>query len=241
MTTQELNWNELINKALTVKGSMGNTYNRFYDYSFGNQILLYWQGVTEPVATYKKWAELGRQVKKGSKAKAIIQPIVGKDESDNTEIKGFFLKNSLFSLSETIGDAVPLPEIPKWNRELALERLNIKLIPFKKNNGNVQGYANKQGIAINPVAVNPTKTLFHEIAHRVLGHTDNSDLHKGVKEFQAECSAYLLMIELELATWEQLSVSRAYIQEWLQDTKPTEQEIKQVFNAVDKIIKAGKE
>lgn len=240
MTTQELNWSDLVNKALTVKGSLGNTYNRFYNYSFGNQILLMYQGVYEPVATYKKWAELGRQVKKGSKAKAILQPIV-KTVDDETEIQGFFLRNSLFGMSETTGQEIELPEIERWNREKALKTLDIKLIPFERTNGNVQGYANKNGIAINPLAVNPTKTLFHEIAHKVLGHTESTDLHKGIKEFQAECTAYLLMIELELATWEQLSTSRAYVQEWLQDTKPSDAEIKQVFNAVNKIIKAGRE
>lgn len=241
MTTQEIKWCELVNKALTVQGSLGDTYNRFYDYSYGNQILLFWQGVTEPVATYKKWQELGRQVKKGSKAKAIIQPVISKDDDGETEVKGFYLKSSLFSLNETIGDELPEPEIKNWNKAKALKELKIKEIPFKRLNGNVQGYANKDGIAINPTAVNPTKTLFHEIAHKVLKHIDNKDIHKGIKEFQAECSAYLLMIELGLAKWQELSTCRAYIQDWLNNEKPTDQEIKQVFNAVDRIIKAGRE
>lgn len=241
MTTQEIKWNDLVNKALTIQGSLGNTYNRFYSYSFGNQILLMWQGVVEPVATYKKWQELGRQVKKGSKAKAILQPVINQDETGETEIKGFFMRNCLFGLSETTGDEIKLPEIQKWNKDTALKNLKIKEIPFKRIDGNVQGYANKNGIAINPTAVNPMKTLLHEIAHKVLGHTDNQEMHRGIKEFQAECSAYLLMIELELSTWQELSTCRAYIQDWLAGNKPTDQEIKQVFHAVEKILKAGRE
>jgi Zn-dependent peptidase ImmA (M78 family) len=39
-------------------------------------------------------------------------------------------------------------------------------------NGNAQGYASPaKQIAINPVAALPHKTMFHELAHMVLGHT----------------------------------------------------------------------
>ena len=38
------------------------------------------QGVAEPVATYNRWRELGRQVRKGTKAKAVLAPVlVGRD------------------------------------------------------------------------------------------------------------------------------------------------------------------
>lgn len=241
MTTQEIKWSDLVNKALTIQGSLGNTYNRFYNYSYGNQLLLLCQGVAEPVATYKKWQELGRQVKKGSKAKAILQPVIKEDETGETEIQGFYLRNCLFGLSETTGDELKLPDVKQWDKAKALKKLNIKEIPFKRIDGNVQGYANKNGIAINPTAVNPMKTLLHEIAHKVLGHIENQEMHRGIKEFQAECTAYLLMVELQLNTWQELSSCRAYIQGWLEGQKPTEQEIKQVFVAVDKILKAGRE
>src|SRR6266567_831963 len=70
-----IDWGKIIETALTTPGNVGNTYNRFYEYSFLNQIYLRMQGVQEPVATYKRWQAIGRQVLKGSKAKEIIRPV----------------------------------------------------------------------------------------------------------------------------------------------------------------------
>jgi hypothetical protein len=61
----KLDWSKLLQDALTLPGSMGNVYNRFYRYSFLNTLLLQLQGVQEPVNTYNRWRDMGRQVKKG--------------------------------------------------------------------------------------------------------------------------------------------------------------------------------
>src|SRR5438270_12160553 len=71
-----IDWAKIIETALTTPGNVGNTYNRFYQYSFLNQIYLRMQGVYEPVATYKRWQAIGRQVVKGAKAKEIIWPVI---------------------------------------------------------------------------------------------------------------------------------------------------------------------
>lgn len=52
---RELDWQELLETALTAPGRMGNTYNRFYQYSFLNQLLLLMQGVREPIGAMKTW------------------------------------------------------------------------------------------------------------------------------------------------------------------------------------------
>ncbi|TMD69892.1 MAG: DUF1738 domain-containing protein, partial [Chloroflexi bacterium] len=78
-----IDWGKVIEEALTAPGNLGDTYNRFYQYSFFNQMLLRLQGVNEPVATYKKWQELGRQVLKGSRAKEIVRPIFAKRVAAN--------------------------------------------------------------------------------------------------------------------------------------------------------------
>ena len=77
-------WNKLLTEALTLEGSVGKIYNRFYNYSFGNQMLLFCQGVEEPVATWIRWKQLGRNVKKGSKAKIIIKPVPIKKRDEKT-------------------------------------------------------------------------------------------------------------------------------------------------------------
>ena len=44
------------------------------------------QCTREPVATYNRWVELGRQVRKGSKAKVVLAPImVSRDAQGHEE------------------------------------------------------------------------------------------------------------------------------------------------------------
>ena len=118
---------------------MGNTYTRFYDYSFLNQIRLMMQGTREPVATYNRWTELGRQVRKGSKAKVVLAPVlVGRDLKDGNGnvvvgddgkprkrqiLVGFRDSRTVFGYSDTDGDerrrstcrvGTPIPRSRRW-------------------------------------------------------------------------------------------------------------------------------
>jgi hypothetical protein len=52
-----------------------STMSRFYNYSFGNQILIWAQCPTATrVAGFHAWKDLGRSVKKGEKAIRILAP-----------------------------------------------------------------------------------------------------------------------------------------------------------------------
>lgn len=244
-----LNWQELIEKALTMPGSLGNTYNRFYTYSFLNQLLLLDQGVLEPVATYERWKQLGRQVLRGSRAKVIIRPIIVRKKDEPGEVEDSYLRfkpvRSLFGLSETTGPDLPPVDIPTWDLEMAKRILDIKEGRFRSVNGNTQGYSYGREYAINPTAKYPTKTLFHELGHIVLGHTtaqERTDYvqHRGIKEFQAEATAHLTTNELGIATEEEAAVSRGYLQHWLRDERPSDMAIRAVFSATDKILRAGR-
>ena len=244
-----IEWSKLIDEALTVKGSLGNTYNRFYNYSFMNQIYLWLQGVNEPVATYKVWQANGRQVNKGEKAKMIVRPTFYKDQNEDGEeeyqLRGFKPVNCIFTYSQTTGEELPPVEVEKWHIATACENLNIEEVSFTSMNGNTAGYSFDRKYAINPMAKYPLKTTMHELAHIVLGHTDKEHIHeykthRGIKEFQAEATAYLVMKELEMLEHANASESRAYIQHWLQNEKPEDKAIKQVFKAVNDILTAGK-
>lgn len=248
MTAQAIEWSKLIDEALTVKGNLGNTYNRFYSYSFMNQIYLWLQGVQEPVATYKVWQANDRQVLKGSKAKMIVRPIFvpEEDEEGNKDfvVRGFKPVNCVFTYSQTSGEELPPVELPNWNLKLALEKLKIEEEKYTHMDGNTQGYSHDRVYAINPMAKYPMKTTMHELAHIVLGHTDKQNIHeykehRGLKEFQAESVAYIVCKELEIEQTD-ASASRAYIQGWLKDEKPEDKAIKAVFKAVNEILKAGK-
>lgn len=172
-TSRDIDWMKLIQVALDTPGSVGDVYNRFYEYSFLNQMLLRSQGVHEPVATYKRWQRLGRQVLKGSKAFAIVRPIVIEKKNDDGEIEDKLTRfkpvKCLFGVSQTDGADLPPVEVRGWDLGQALQRLDVHQTAFDHLDGNTQGYSIGREFAINPVAVDPTRTTFHELGHIVLG------------------------------------------------------------------------
>lgn len=249
--TEVPKWSKLLDEALTMPGSMSSVYSRFYNYSINNQILLWMQGVMEPVATFNRWKEMERYVKKGSKAKAILRPIIVtlKDDLDEEgkpkQILKFKLVNALFTVSDTIGEELPPYVPPEWDETRALSELEIAKVPFDMLDGNVQGYSYERKVAINPVAGYPLKTMFHELGHIILGHTapdqaEDYAHHRGIKEFQAEAVAYLCMNDVGATEHMDAAGSRGYIQHWLGDQDPPDSAIRAVFKAVDTILRAGR-
>lgn len=259
-TAAQIDWAAILAEALTAPGSLGNTYRRYYNYSFLNQIRLMMQGVAEPVATYNRWQELGRQVRKGSKAKTVLAPVlVGRDVKDGNGnvvlgsdgqpgkrqvLVGFRDSRTVFGLSDTDGDELPPVELPGWDVDTALGALGVDRVTFAMVNGNAQGYSfeddSGRHLAINPTAVYPAKTSLHELAHLVLGHCkDGDETHRGVGEFEAEATAYLAAKELALIEWDPAE-SRAYIQTWLGGAETGEDHIARIFAAVNKILAAGR-
>ncbi|MEB4210959.1 ArdC family protein [Mycobacterium sp. 94-17] len=249
----DIDWRATLTEALEAPGALGATYTRFYNYSFLNQIRLMMQGVAEPVATYRRWQELGRQVRKGSKAKTVLAPVlVSRKDTDETGTErkrqilvGFRGSRTVFGYSDTDGDELPAVELPGWDADTALTVLGVDRRPFTMADGNTQGFSYQDDtgkhIAVSPVAAYPAKTLLHELAHLMLGHCASGDeTHRGVKEFEAESTAYLVAKELGLVSWDPAE-SRAYIQRWLGDTEVTENNISRVFAAVNKILTAGRQ
>ena len=182
-----------LTEALDAPGSLGTTYTRFYNYSFLNQVRLMMQGTREPVATYNRWIELGRQVRKGSKAKVVLAPVlVGGDLKDGNGnvvvghdgkprkrqvLVGFRDSRTVFGYSDTDGDDLPSVELPGWDTETALAALKVDRVAFDMVNGNAQGFSFEDNdgrhVALNPTAAYPAKTLLHELAHLMLGHCKN--------------------------------------------------------------------
>lgn len=241
-------WSDLLKTALELPGQAGNTYSRFRRLSLGNQALLMMQGVMEPVNTYKGWLALDRQVKRGSKAKAIYVPMFRKEQKDDGEqeqrLTGFKLVPSMFGVSETEGEELPAYEPPHWSKERALHKLAIVQVSYELIDGNTQGYSVGRQFAISPLAVYPFKTLQHELSHIVTGHTTDDGLaeyrtHRGIKEFEAEGSAYLIMNELGATDQFDAAESRAYIQNWLNNQEPDEKSVRRIFTTADRIVKAG--
>jgi len=240
-------------EAVSKPGILSAAYSAFHNYSLGNQIAACCQlnarGLNiSPIASFKAWQDKGRSVKKGEKAIALCMPIAGKkidQETGEETVYSFFAwKNNWFSLEQTEGDDYSQElAIPEWTADIALQALNINQGSFNHHDGNCQGYASGRSIAINPLAVLPHKTRFHELAHVVLGHceevtlSDSDKTPKDIKEVEAESVAYILCSLLGLPGLEE---SRGYIQSWLAGNSINEKSAQRIFSAADKILKAGK-
>ena len=256
-------WSALLVEAVNKPGLIMEAYSAFHRYSVGNQILALVQcqmrGLQPgPINTFPKWKELGRVVKRGERALTLCMPITRKrrtdealdNEPEQTEsYTSFIYKPRWFVLAQTEGEELKQIAIPDWNAEQALVNLNIERIAFDLTDGNVQGFARGRQLAINPVAQLPHKTLFHEAAHIVLGHTSEGDFADGettprtLREVEAEAVALLCCESLGL---EGSDFCRGYLQDWLHrgtgfdaDAIP-EKSVQKIFRAADQIIRAGR-
>jgi transcriptional regulator with XRE-family HTH domain len=107
----------------------------------------------------------------------------------------------------------------------------------------MQGYsAPGRKIAINPLAQLPHKTLFHELAHQVLGHVGDQALveverlPKNLREVEAESVALICCEALAL---EGAPYCRGYIQAWLAGDEIPKRSAQRIFAAAEKILRAG--
>ena len=248
----EINMTDILKDAISKPGIIHSCYKTFYNYSTGNQLLAMSQLLSRgmplsPIGTFKFWKEKGRNVKKGEKAIALLVPIKidKKDENGEKTDESFMLfraVNRFFSLSQTEGEEYSQDPIQAWDKQKALTALDIKEVSYDSIDGNSQGYAIGRNIAINPLAALPHKTLFHEIAHVLLGHTDLTahdafNTPKNIKEIEAESVALICCESLGL---EGAQFSRGYIQSWLGSNQEIpEKSVTKIFSAADKILKAG--
>jgi len=254
MTNTNISWSALLSDAVNQPGILSSAYSTFHQYSIGNQMMAYSQLVgrgeqLSPIATYAKWKALGRQVKKGAKAIQLCMPVTISKKDDAGAKTGeafqmFIVKNNWFSMSQTEGaDYQHEQANAEWSKALALPALGITEVAFAMMDGNCQGYATGKNIAVNPVAILPHKTRFHELAHIVLGHTaehtmsDSEQTPKSIKEVEAESVAYICCSILGL---DGLVESRGYIQNWLQGNEISDKTAQKIFGAAEKILKAGK-
>ena len=247
------NFSQLLRDAVEQPGIISQAYSTFHGYSIGNQLLAWSQCAARklplgPIATFKKWQELGRQVRRGEKALALVMPVTINKKDESGEKTGevfqmFAMKNNWFTLGQTDGeDFAHEAKTPAWDKTQALAALNITEAQFSIANGNVQGYAQLDAIAINPVAEYPHKTRFHELAHIVLGHTkegvmtDSEFTPRDTREVEAESVAYILCALLGLPG---LNESRGYIQSWLANGEISDKSAQRIFSAANKILEAG--
>ena len=250
----------LLRSAVDEPGTLSSAYQQFHSYSLGNQLLAMFQcharGLKPgPMATFPRWKELGRCVRRGEKALTLCMPITLKRrqdtndaDTDGADSEGatftrFVYRSRWFVLNQTEGEALPEPSIPEWDAARALAALNINEVEFDAVDGNVMGYARERSIALNPLNPLPHKTRFHELAHVLLGHTaegqqsDGEVTPRNLRECEAEAVALLCCAALGLPG---LDDARGYLQHWWgQGNAIPERSAQHVLKVADAILKAG--
>lgn len=250
-------WAALLEESVTVPGVIDECYKAFHDYSVGNQMLALWQCRIKkiqpgPMGTYNFWKLMGRQVVSGpGSAIYLWQPIswTTTEKDENGEDKKvtkttFKYEPHWFVLAQTEGEDYVAPELPGWELGNALWNLEIEPVPFEDTNGNCMGYATESKFAINPLGKHQAATTFHELAHIVLGHTEEGTITDkanrtptNIRELEAEATALICMDQLGEKDHKQ---SRGYIQSWYKDNEVPEDSAKRIFSAATKILKAGR-
>ena len=250
-----VNYSDMLQEILTKEGTVSQCFNTFHNYSVNNQFLAYWQlkakGLqVSPINCFSNWNKMGRKIKKGEKALWLWMPLGGgvrKEVDENGEEHiyqtpvRFGFKNRWFALSQTDGEEVKAEELklPNFDFNKVYNFYGIKIIPFEKINGNVQGYARtlERELAINPLAEEPEMTILHEVAHIALNHCE-AKYGNDLKELEAEAVAYIVGSVLKLSE-EQLSHSRGYIQGWFKGNEVPADSAKRIMKVANKIIDLG--
>jgi antirestriction protein ArdC len=186
----------------------------FHRYSFGNCMLIAMQAPEATrVAGFRKWQELGRQVRKGETSIRIMAPHTykGVDDNGDEEMRVYFRAVAVFDLAQTDGE--PLPEIPY---EPLTGDSHAELIPRLEafagsigwtveagETGNADGYAapKEQRIRISEQISEPNRrvrTLVHELIHALgVGY---GQYGREVAEVLTETAAFVACRSLGLDT-----------------------------------------
>ncbi|MEO7891000.1 MAG: ArdC-like ssDNA-binding domain-containing protein [Vicinamibacterales bacterium] len=251
--TAQISFADLLQTAVSVPGTISSAYSAFYSYSLGNMILAASQCAQRelplgPLATYRRWQELGRQVLKGSRALTLCQPVTIKRkdaaEGEDEFLLRFMFRANWFVLAQTSGADLPAAEPPAWDKAQALAALDVSEVPFDLIDGNVMGFARAGEFAVSPINPHAFKTTCHELAHILLGHTaegeqaDSEITPRNLRETEAEAVALLCCEALGMPGAE---LCRGYLQHfWGVGNAIPERSAQRILRVADQILKAGR-
>ncbi len=193
------------------------------------------------VAGYKRWQELGRQVKKGEKGIAILVPHRrrlrreqdeseerGEDEAQrgSTTVSSFGV-GKVFDVSQTEGEPLPEPPSPEMvdgASDMAM-RLYADLLDYielhgvtagredtEPANGYYQPFTRHVGIGHHIDGDQATKTLTHEMAHMVSGHLPG--IERRDAETVAESASFVVLTHYGI---DSSDYTFPYVAAWSQD------------------------
>jgi len=176
-------------------------FSKFHNYSFYNRILIYIQRPdAKKVASYKRWQDTHRQVRKGSKAITVLAPIISKKRDSEEDEDGLDKSNDVrgfravrvFDISDTdpIDERGEVPETPEWFggnepsetadmlfnavSELASD-MGVRVTSDQAKGGE-RGYSAGDHINISSdvSGVGRLSTMIHEMAHELMHRKESS-------------------------------------------------------------------
>ncbi len=223
--------------------------SKFHKYSFGNQMLILSQKPTaRRVASYDDWKNnFNRQVKKGAKGIKILVPVFKKMEVEKSgkieEEKRLvsYRVGNVFDISDTEGDEILEffyglgDEYSKMYETLKgiMQKSGVQVV--EENTGRAMGSTDGKVIKIHPDQDGNNKflTLIHEVAHTLLHFgPDRASLTTGLKECQAEATAYIVANYFGLES----PISADYLLSWGNDSEAFKANLKPVIRASQTII-----
>jgi antirestriction protein ArdC len=227
---------------------------KLHQYSFGNCWLIYKQCPhASYIAGYKRWQELGRQVKKGETSIAIMAPLTRKEKNDSGEDKYTvfgFRASSVFDISQTEGEAVPeypKPQVLAEDSETIQATLKrseqfstIRGFPITRKDlepGTMGSFSPRDGqiaLSLSAPPLQQVKTLVHELAHALMHRTESTRPYH-VHELEAESCAFLVCHTLGLDT---SRYSFAYLANWAEDPEELLPSAERACKTADQILEA---
>ena len=230
----------------------------FHKYSLSNIMLILAQRPDATfVAGYRSWKKMNRYVKKGEKGIKILAPLIKKEtvinketgeEKEINDLRGFFL-TTVFDVSQTEGEPLPIPQFPVLQEETELYEFlidafapHILIEEVEKIKDGVRGYYDRKAHRIAIYADLPTmekaSVLLHERAHSILHQSEEAaEWPSEIKELEAESVAYIV---LRMLGFESGDRSFVYLAGWSRG-KDTIEKIRTLANrvkaAADQIIK----
>lgn len=239
---------------------------RFHRYSANNSLLILVQRPDATrVAGYRRWQELGRQVRRGEEGIKILAPVFrtveNEDGGERARVLCSFRVAKVFDVSQT--DPVPgaeaLPERPRpkplRGDSEAARKLGRSLLTFCKSEGvtvsendaelddhspgaNGVCLLRERRILVRSTlsADGRTKTLAHELAHHLL-HRDarGTEADRPTFEAEAEGTAYAVLSYFGVDASE---YSFAYVARWAESKEVVKAALSNVQVVVRTIIGA---
>lgn len=180
------------------------TRKQFYNYSLRNLMIANGQmwsrkkhGI-EQLASYKKWQNLGRQVKKGEKGLKILAPIMKKNQFDENEVVGY-RTTTVFDINQTKGKDLFFDGDIDGKIDLTLQEVIKEVekhypVYINLETEMCRGKTDYKEIRVsikNKTDTEKIAVIFHELAHIWLNHK-NRELETSIKELEAESVSYIV-------------------------------------------------